>query len=97
MDNEKVLYWEMILGTEGGVNRAMIIKHLKEAPLNINQIAEKLNVNYRTISHHVKILEENGLLASTKGKYNKMYFLSDELQNNYDEFINSSLKSFLDD
>jgi DNA-binding transcriptional ArsR family regulator len=95
--NLKKLYWELILGAEGGINRAKIIKQLKKNPSNINQLAEDLDVKYGTILHHIKILEEHGLIESNKKKYNKMYFLSDELDDKYDEFINLSLKSFLDD
>jgi DNA-binding transcriptional ArsR family regulator len=79
------LLW-LILGTRGGVNRVKIIKILKERPYNANQLAEKLNVTYKTIQFHVEILEKSGLVSSSKEKYNKMYFLSDELENRYDEF-----------
>ena len=52
---KKVLWW-LILGTRGGINRAKIIKKLNERPYNAHQLSEELNVNYRTIRHHIKIL-----------------------------------------
>jgi len=51
----KLMLWWLILGTRGGLNRAKIIKKLKDQPYNSNQLAEELNVNYRTITHHIKI------------------------------------------
>jgi DNA-binding MarR family transcriptional regulator len=82
------LLWWLILGTWGGVNRDKIIKCLNKKPYNANQLAEKLHLNYGTIQHHIKILEESDLIESSKNKYNKVYFLSKELGNSHDEFNN---------
>jgi predicted transcriptional regulator len=84
---KRVLWW-LILGTRGGVNRARIIKILNERPYNAHQIAELLELNYRTIRHHIKILEESDVIQSTGEKYGKMYFLSEKMENNYKEFEN---------
>ncbi len=82
---KKVLWW-LILGTRGGVNRARIIKKLNERPYNAHQLAEELNVNYRTIRHHIKILEDSDVVKSAGEKYGKMYFLSESMEENYDDF-----------
>lgn len=82
---KKVLWW-LILGTRGGLNRAKIIKKLNERPYNAHQLAEKLNLNYRTIRHHIKILEDSDLVKSTGEKYGKMYFLSETMEKGYDDF-----------
>lgn len=64
-------------GTRGGANRAEILRILHERPSNANQLAEKLRVDYKTIQHHVRVLEENGLVApSEKGAYGAMLFLT---------------------
>jgi predicted transcriptional regulator len=84
---KRVLWW-LILGTRGGVNRARIIKILNERPYNAHQIAELLELNYRTIRHHIKILEDSDVVQSTGEKYGKMYFLSEKMENNYKEFEN---------
>ncbi|MDP1553147.1 MAG: winged helix-turn-helix domain-containing protein [Methanobacteriaceae archaeon] len=84
---KRVLWW-LILGTRGGVNRARIIKILNERPYNAHQIAELLELNYRTIRHHIKILEESDVVQSTGEKYGKIYFLSEKMENNYKEFEN---------
>ena len=82
---KKVLWW-LILGTRGGINRAKIIKKLKERPYNAHQLSEELNVNYRTIRHHIKILKDSEVVKSAGEKYGKMYFLSDDMEKNYDDF-----------
>jgi len=82
---KKVLWW-LILGTRGGINRAKIIKKLKERPYNAHQLSEELNVNYRTVRHHIKILEDSEVVKSAGEKYGKMYFLSENMEKNYDDF-----------
>lgn len=82
----KPVLWWLFLGTRGGLNRARIIKKLKMRPYNANQLAEELNVNYRTITHHMKILEKSNLVKSVGEKYGKMYILTDEMEKNYAEF-----------
>ena len=52
---EKLLWW-LITGKRGGVNRARIIKKLKERPYNAHQLSKELDLDYKTIRHHIKIL-----------------------------------------
>lgn len=82
---KKVLWW-LILGTRGGINRAKIIKKLNERPYNSHQLTKELNLNYRTITHHIRILEDSNVVESTGEKYGKMYFLSDKMEKNYTDF-----------
>lgn len=82
---DKVLWW-LILGTKGGFNRARIIKKLNERPYNANQLKEELNVSYRTIRYHIKILEDAKIIKSVGAKYGKMYFLTGKMEKKYDDF-----------
>lgn len=85
-----VLQW-LIEGSRGGVNRARIIDALREEPKNANQLGILLGVDYRTVRHHLRILEENGLITSVGGRYGRVYFLSSELEENigvFDEIRN---------
>src|SRR5215471_3887468 len=66
----KRLLWYLLGGTRGGPTRAQILKTLHDRPLNANQLAESLSVDYKTVQHHLKVLEDNGLVAPTeKGAY----------------------------
>lgn len=85
-----VLQW-LIEGSRGGVNRARIIDALREEPKNANQLGILLGVDYRTVRHHLRILEENGLITSVGDRYGRVYFPSSELEENigvFDEIRN---------
>jgi len=76
----------LIAGTKGGKTRAKIIKILKNSPQNSNQLATLLKVNYKTIRHHIAILEKNKLIISAGTHYSTAYFLSELMEENYPLF-----------
>ena len=84
---KKVFLWWLITGNKGGENRGRIIVELHNRPYNLNKLAEKLCLDYKTIRHHVDVLKDNHLVKSTGEKYGALYFLSDEMENNYDVFL----------
>lgn len=49
----KQLLWWLIAGSEGGYNRAQIIHVINEHPCNANQLAKELELDYKTIRHHL--------------------------------------------
>ncbi|MEJ2241596.1 MAG: winged helix-turn-helix domain-containing protein [Candidatus Bathyarchaeota archaeon] len=82
----KYLLGWLIAGTRGGLTRAKIIETLQQNPQNANQLATTLKMDYRTIRHHLKILEKNKLITSAGNGYGITYFLSFELEENYSLF-----------
>ncbi len=75
------LLWYLLGGTRGGPNRAEIIKTLQMRPCNANQLAETLRVDYKTVQHHIRILEENGLVSlANKGSYGAVLFLTAKME-----------------
>jgi DNA-binding transcriptional ArsR family regulator len=80
-----ILGW-LIAGTRGGVTRAKIIETLRENPQNANQLATTLGMDYRTIRHHLKLLQKNRIITSAGEGYGKTYFLSIEMEDNYGVF-----------
>jgi len=82
---ERVLWW-LIAGTKGGNNRAKIISTLHKRPYNANQLSKMLNMDYKNVRHHIKVLEDNKVILSSGDKYGNMYFLSSEMKNNYELF-----------
>ncbi len=82
----KRLLWWLLAGTKGGINRAHIIKALKDRPFNANQLAELLKLDYKTIRHHLKVLQDNRVIVTQGEGYSMMYFLSREFEDNYVTF-----------
>ena len=80
-----ILGW-LIAGTRGGLTRAKIIITLHETPQNANQLANSIEMDYRTIRHHLKILEKNRIIISSGEGYGKTYFLSIDMDQNYTIF-----------
>jgi DNA-binding transcriptional ArsR family regulator len=80
-----LLQW-LIAGQRGGVNRALIINELRNDPKNANQLSNLLKLDYRTIRHHLQVLEKNRLITSIGEQYGKMYFLSSELEDDFEVF-----------
>ena len=77
-----ILGW-LIAGTRGGVTRAKIIQTLKDTPQNANQLANLLGMDYRTIRHHLAVLEKNRIITSAGEGYGITYFLSPAMEQNY--------------
>lgn len=78
------LLWYLLAGTRGGVNRVRIIEALRERPYNAHQLSEVLQLDYRTVRHHLDLLQKNGLLTRPAGDaYASPYFLSNYLEANY--------------
>ncbi|HOQ18614.1 MULTISPECIES: winged helix-turn-helix domain-containing protein [Methanothermobacter] len=82
----KRLLWWLLAGTRGGHNRGRIIRMLHERPYNNNQLAEALGLDYKTVQHHLRVLEKNKIIVSSGERYGKMYFLSDVMEDNYPLF-----------
>jgi len=79
--------WFVLGGARGGRNRARMIHELSVRPLNLNQLAERLGVDYRTVMHHAEVLKSNSLVVTQGEKYGAMYFLSPRLQAGLGMFI----------
>ena len=85
----------MIAGTRGGVNRVRILETLKGRPYNAHQLSEALGLDYRTIRHHLDLLQKNGLITRPAGNaYASPYFLSSYLEANYAVFEEIRSKVF---
>ncbi len=82
----RILWW-IIAGNRGGPNRARIILAIKDRPLNANQLANELGIDYKTVRHHLNVLKKNRLILEVGEGYGSMYFLSPELEANYEEFV----------
>lgn len=79
----KVLWW-LIGGARGGRNRFRIIKTLEREPMNANQLATTLDLDYKTIRHHLDLLVENDVVEAVGDGYGDTYFLTERMESNLD-------------
>ena len=73
----------LLEGSRGGPTRARILLLLRVGPMNANQIARRLGLNYRTVRHHLRVLEENGLVARLGEGHGAPYALTEEAEDNW--------------
>jgi PAS domain S-box-containing protein len=74
-NKQQKLLCHLIQGTRGGKARALILKHLSDKSYNANELATALNMDYKTVRHHLKILIKNGIVGkSNDGSYD-LYFI----------------------
>jgi len=78
------LLWWLIGGSRGGANRLRIVRTLHDRPMNTNQLSETLDLNYKTVQHHLEVLEENNIVTTQGADYGKMFFLTDQMTANLD-------------
>lgn len=52
--------------------------------MNANRLCQELGVDYKTVRHHLKVLEENGLVERIGQGYGAVYVVSETLSKNWD-------------
>jgi predicted transcriptional regulator len=83
---ERALYW-LLAGTMGGINRVRILQLLLKKPQNTNQLAKSLNLDFKTIQYHLRVMEKNDLVTYQGGDgFPKIYFPSQLIEDNIEQF-----------
>ncbi|MGC2289574.1 MAG: winged helix-turn-helix domain-containing protein [Thermoplasmata archaeon] len=84
-DAYRSLIWYLLVGTRGGPNRSRILDELAGSPKNAHRLAESLSLDYRTVRHHLLLLEKNGLVTRPVGDaYGSPYVLSPHVALHFD-------------
>jgi len=76
---ERLLWW-LFAGSAGAATRAQVLKAIREEPRNAQQLSQSLDLDYTTIRHHLKVLEQNHIVIAEGETYGRLYFLSDSME-----------------
>ena len=69
-------------GMSGRYTRMRIICALTDEPMNARELSKKLELDYKTIQHNIKVLESNSLIDREGEGYGDMFFPSDLITSN---------------
>ena len=86
----KIVFWVLFVGSRGRTSRIRIMSALRKRPSNRNQLATELDIDYKNIQHHLKILEGNNLVKKIGNPYGVTYYVSALFENNefvFDEIV----------
>ena len=78
--------YNLMATRSGGRNTIRIIDEILDKPKNANQIANKLNLDYKTVTYHLDIICGHDYLTREQFGRSYSYFPSDKLIRNIDEY-----------
>ncbi len=76
--------WYVLTGTRGGPNRVRLLRAVDRRPRNANQLADALDLDYKTVRHHLDVLVDNDMVRSSGDDYGAVYLPTDRLQKHWD-------------
>ena len=72
----------LFTSTRGGLTRLRIIIHLLDRPYNTHHLSQVLDLDYKAVQHHMKVLEKNNMVTKIGEKYGAIFHLSNFLEIN---------------
>ncbi len=72
----------LFTSTRGGFTRLRIIIHLLDRPYNTHQLSQVLELDYKAVQHHMKVLQKNNMVSKVGEKYGAIFHLSNFLEIN---------------
>ncbi len=76
------LFSSVFTGMGGRYTRLRIICAITEDPMNTLELSKKLDLDYKTIQHNIKVLEKNNLIVREGEGYGDMFFVSEIITSN---------------
>ncbi len=80
----EAVLWYVLTGTRGGENRVRILEAIDQRPRNANQLAEDLDLDYKTVRHHLDVLVENDVVTRSGDDYGAVYLPSEQARDHWD-------------
>ncbi|MDG6219505.1 MAG: winged helix-turn-helix domain-containing protein [Candidatus Thermoplasmatota archaeon] len=81
----QIIYW-LLANSLGGQNRIKILNSLFKKPQNAHELSINLDIEYKTIRYHLKVLHNNNFIEIGGYGYGKTYFISDKLMQHKEYF-----------
>lgn len=85
MDSFRRLLWWLFLSSAGGPTRVRVVTAIHTEPRNAQQLSVALGLDYTTVRHHLRVLEQNRLIEPGGGHYGQLYFLAPSLEQRWAE------------
>lgn len=80
----EAVLWYVLTGTRGGENRVRMLQALDARPRNANQLADDLDLDYKTVRHHLDVLVENNIVKSSGDDYGAIYMPTDQARHHWE-------------
>jgi DNA-binding transcriptional ArsR family regulator len=80
----RVLWW-LFASSAGARTRGRIVVALRTEPKNAQQLAVELTLDYTTVRHHLRVLQENRVIESTGAHYGQVYSLATSAEERWPE------------
>jgi len=78
----KKLLFYLFTSTRGGYTRLKIIQLLLKQPYNTHQLAQVMDLDYKAVQHHMRVLEQNNMVNKIGEKYGAIFHISTFLELN---------------
>ena len=85
-NKQRKLLCYLIEGTRGGKTRALILKHLVDEAYNAHQLSKALNMDYKTVRHHLDVLLKNKIITKNDNVGTTLYLISKNIELDLNEF-----------
>jgi DNA-binding transcriptional ArsR family regulator len=83
VDNFQQLLWWLFQSSTGGPSRVRLVEALRERPRNAQQLSLELGLDYTTVRHHPKVLQQNRLIEAMGDRYGQVYFVASTLESRW--------------
>lgn len=85
----KQLLLYLFTSTRGGFTRLRIVVTLLEHPYNTHQLSKELDLDYKAVQHHMKVLERNNIVSKIGDRYGAIFHLSNFLEMNINALVDA--------
>ncbi len=80
------LLWYVFAGSRGGATRVRIINALLDRPHNTNELARRLDLDYKSVEYQLRVLLKHVYVVTSGPDYGRLYEPSKNLVAAFEEF-----------